>query len=604
MIGRSFASVLYLCSLAIAAAPDGAAVYKERCAVCHENAGKDARVPARDVLAKLTPESIETALTSGVMKEQGRALSSDQKRAVASFLSAKPTGASIQPAAPANQCTSTPAFAIGAQDWNGWGRDLANTRYQPNPGLTAGDVPKLKLKWAFAYPAAYTFGQPTIAGGRIFVTSATGTIYSLDAKTGCTYWTAETVRAGARTAVTIGRLPRSSKPKFAAYFGDETATVRAVDAETGQPIWSTKVEDLSIARITGAPVLYRDRLYVPVSSIEEAAAMNARYECCKFRGSVVALDAYTGKLIWKSFSIPDPPKPFKTNSSGTQMYGPAGAAIWASPAIDAKRNLIYVGTGNSYTDVETTTANAILAFDLDTGSLKWSNQATPKDNFLVGCFAPGMGNCPKEMGPDFDFGSSPILRKLPNGKDVILAGQKSGVVYALDPDSRGKILWQQKVGHGSALGGVEWGLTADEKQVYVAIADEIVPKEAKPGLTALKMDSGEVVWTQPAPAPECSWGKGRCMAGQSQAISAMPGVVFSGALDGHLRAYSTKDGSLIWDYDTGVAFDAVNGVTGKGGSLDTGGPTIADGMLYVHSGYGRIIGQPGNVLLAFSVEGK
>jgi polyvinyl alcohol dehydrogenase (cytochrome) len=341
-----------------------------------------------------------------------------------------------------------------------------------------------------------------------------------------------------------------------------------------------------------------------VSSIAEAVATNAKYECCKFRGSVVALDASTGKLLWKSFSIPDPPKPFKTNSSGTQMYGPAGAAIWSSPTIDTKRKLIYVGTGNSYTDVETTTANAILAFDLDTGSLKWSNQVTPKDNFLVGCFAPGLGNCPKEPGPDVDFGSSPILRKLPNGKDVILAGQKSGVVYALDPNNRGKILWQQKVGHGSALGGVEWGFTADESQVYVAIADSIVAKEGKPGLSALKIDSGEVLWTQSTPAPVCSWGKGRCMTGQSQAISAMPGIVFSGAMDGHLRAYSMKDGSVVWDYDTGVAFDTVNGVKGKGGSLDAGGPTLAGGMLYVHSGYGRIIGQPGNVLLAFSVEGK
>jgi polyvinyl alcohol dehydrogenase (cytochrome) len=604
MIGRSLAGLVFLYSFALAAAPDGAAVYKERCAVCHDNATKDARVPARDVLAKLTPENIETALTSGVMKEEGSALSADQKRAVASFLGAKPRDASIQPSAPANLCTSTPPLAIRAQDWNGWGRDLANTRYQPGPGLSSDDVPKLKLKWAFAYPAPYTFGQPAIVGGRIFVTSATGTIYSLDAKSGCTYWTAESVRAGARTAVTVGPMPRASKSRFAAYFGDESATVRAVDAETGQAIWQTKVEDLPVARITGAPTLYKDRLYVPVSSIAEAVATNAKYECCKFRGSVVALDASTGKLLWKSFSIPDPPKPFKTNSSGTQMYGPAGAAIWSSPTIDTKRKLIYVGTGNSYTDVETTTANAILAFDLDTGSLKWSNQVTPKDNFLVGCFAPGLGNCPKEPGPDVDFGSSPILRKLPNGKDVILAGQKSGVVYALDPDNRGKILWQQKVGHGSALGGVEWGFTADEKQVYVPIADAIVPKDGKPGVSALKMDSGEVVWTQPAPAPICSWGKGRCMVGQSQAISAIPGIVFSGAMDGHLRAYSTKDGSIVWDYDTGVAFDTVNGVKGKGGSLDTGGPTIADGMLYVHSGYGRIIGQQGNVLLAFSVEGK
>lgn len=596
------AGLVFVCSLAMAAAPEGAAIYKQRCAVCHDKADKDARTPTRDLLAKLTPERIETALTSGVMKEQGSGLSGDEKRALAAFLSAKPAGSVQAPAA--NLCTSKPPFAPDGRDWNGWGRELANTRYQPAPGLTAGDVPKLKVKWAFAYPAVYTFGQPAVVGGRVFVTSATGTIYSLDARTGCTYWTAETVKAGARTAITIGPMPRGSKSKFAAYFGDETATVRALDAETGEPIWQNKVDDHPVARITGAPTLYKDRLYVPVSSIEEASASSAKYECCKFRGSLVALDAYTGKLIWKSYTIADPPRPFKTNSAGTQMYGPAGAAIWSSPTIDVKRKLIYVGTGNSYTDVETTTANAILAFDLESGSLKWSNQVTPKDNFLVGCLAPGMGNCPKEMGPDVDFGSSPILRTLANRKDVVLAGQKSGVVYALDPDERGRIVWQQKVGQGSALGGVEWGFAADERQAYVAIADEIVAKTGKPGLSAIRIDTGEVAWTQAAPAPVCTWGKSRCLAGQSQAVSAIPGIVFSGALDGHLRAYSTKDGSVVWDFDAGIPFETVNGVKGKGGSLDAGGPAIAGGMLFVHAGYGRIVGQPGNVLLAFSVEGK
>ncbi len=596
------AAIAFVCCAAMGAAPDGAAIYKERCAACHDQAGKEGRTPTRELLAKLTPERIEAALVSGVMKEQASALSGEEKRAVAAFLGAKPAKWIEAPAAGA--CASRAPLAPGAGDWNGWGRDVANTRYQPAPGLSAQDVPKLKLKWAFAYPAAYTFGQPTVVGGRVFVTSATGTVYSLDGKTGCVYWAAETVKAGARTAITIGPMPRGAKSRFAAYLGDETATVRALDAETGEPIWETRVDDHPVARITGAPTLYNGRLYVPVSSIEEAAASSAKYECCKFRGSLAALDAYTGKLIWKAYTIADPPRPFKTNPAGTQMYGPAGAAVWSAPTIDVKRKLLYVGTGNSYTDVETTTANAILAFDLESGSLRWSNQVTPKDNFLVGCLAPGMGNCPREMGPDVDFGSSPILRRLANGKDVILAGQKSGVVYALDPDERGKIIWRQKIGVGSALGGVEWGFAADERQAYVAIADEIAGKTGKPGLSAIRIESGEVAWTRATPAPVCAWGKSRCLAGQSQAVSAIPGIVFSGALDGHLRAYSTGDGSVVWDFDAGVGFETVNGVKGQGGSLDAGGPTIAGGMLFVHAGYGRIVGQPGNVLLAFSVEGR
>src|SRR6516165_3467125 len=223
-----------------------------------------------------------------------------------------------------------------------------------------------------------------------------------------------------------------------------------------------KLDDHPVARITGSPVLYKDRLYVPVSSIEEVLGQNPKYECCKFQGAIGALDAYTGKLIWKTRTISDPPRPFQKNSAGTQMYGPAGAAVWSAPTLDLKRRVIYAGTGNSYTESETNTTNAIIAIDMDTGSLKWSNQATPRDAFLFGCANPGVGNCPKEPGPDVDFGASPILYTLPDGRQVILAGQKSGAVYALDPDNKGKTMWSMQVGAGSALGGVEWGLAADE----------------------------------------------------------------------------------------------------------------------------------------------
>ena len=235
----------------------------------------------------------------------------------------------------------------------------------------------------------------------------------------------------------------------------------------------------------------------------------------------------------------------------------------------------------------------------------WSNQVTPKDNFLVGCSKPGVGNCPEEAGPDYDFGSSPILRTLKNGKRVLLAGQKSGVIHALDPDQLGKILWQYKAGEGSALGGIEWGPAADDEQVYVAISDVIrKPGKAPGGITALKIATGEKVWHTPAPKVECSWGRGSCSAAQSAAVTVIPGVVLSGAMDGHMRGYSTKDGSIVWDFDSGIEFATVNGVKAKGGSFDAAGPTVAGGMMFLHSGYGRIIGQGGNVLLALTVDGK
>lgn len=545
------------------------------------------------------------ALTTGTMREQAKALNDPERRALTAFLTGKePVGVSASKSM-ANSCSSAPApIVLNDSGWNGWGRDLDNSRYQPHPGINPEDIPKLKVKWAFGYAGMFTYGQPTVIGDRLYVTSGNGTVFALNAQTGCTYWALE-IGTSARTAISVGPLPANSGAKFAAYFGDDKAVVHAVNADDGKEVWQLRVDEHPVARVTGAPILYKDKLFVPVSSIEEVSGRNPKYECCKFRGSVAVLNAYTGKLLFKTHTITDPPTAWKKNSTGTQMYGPAGAAVWSAPTLDLKRKVLYAGTGNSYTDVDQNTANAILAIDMETGSLKWARQATPKDNFLVGCNQPGVGNCPETVGPDVDFGSSPVLRTLPGGKQVLLAGQKSGAVYALDPDHRGQILWQRKVGEGSALGGVEWGFAADNDNAYVAIADSVLgPDKGKPGLTALKLTTGEPVWHSDAPKVECSWGKSRCLPAQSQAVTVIPGVVFSGSMDGHLRGYSTKDGSIVWDFDTGVSFETVNGVKGKGGSLDAAGPTVANGILYVNSGYGRIVGQGGNVLLAFSVDGQ
>lgn len=595
-----------VCLSPLLAAPDAEALYKERCAACHDNATD--RIPPRSVLAGYRPEIVIRSLTTGTMREHGKGMSDEDKQAMARFVTGKELGSAVADLQPKNLCAAPPpAISLTADsNWNGWGRDLENTRFHPKPGLKAEDVPKLKVKWAFAFPnARYTYGQPTVIGDRLYITSAAGTVYALNARSGCLYWTFEAGNES-RTAITVGALPAGSPARFAAYFGDDKANVYAIDADTGTSLWKTRVDEHPVGRVTGAPILYKDKLYVPVSSVEEAIAQNLKYECCKFRGAVAALDARTGKLLWKTHTITDPPKPFKKNSAGTQMYGPAGAAVWSAPTVDTKRGLIYVGTGNSYTDVETATANAIVAIDMETGSLKWVNQATPRDNFIMGCPKPGVGNCPENEGPDVDFGSSPVLRSLARGKQVLLAGQKSGEVYGLDPDNRGKILWQRKVGEGSALGGVEWGFAADGEHAYVAIADVFArpPAKARPGIAALKIATGEQVWFTPAPKAVCSWGTSRCLPSQSQAVTAIPGAVFSGSMDGRLRAYSAKDGSIVWDFDTGVSFETVNGVAGQGGSLDGAGPTVSNGMLFVTSGYGRIVGRGGNVLLAFSVDGK
>jgi polyvinyl alcohol dehydrogenase (cytochrome) len=591
---------------AAAMSPEGAELYSKKCAMCHDN--PQDRIPPLFLIRRRSAEDVIMTLTSGSMKQQASGLSADQIRALAIHLTGKQPGPPIDLNSGMNRCAAQakPIDLKGPQ-WNGWGNDLENSRFQPNPGIKAEDVPKLKVKWAWAHPGPMATGQPTIIGDRLYLTIEAGMIVCLNAQTGCAYWAMQP-GAAVRAAVSVGSIPAGSAPagskaRAAVYFGDEKSYVQALDADTGKPLWKTKIENHFLSRITGAPALYRNRIYVPVSSFEETAGRDNKYECCTFRGSLVALDAYTGKILWKSFTVQDEPKPFKKNSAGTQMYGPAGGAIWSAPTIDLKRKLIYVGTGNSYTDIESGHTDAIVAFEMETGKVKWVNQATAKDNFLVGCRQPGVGNCPDQGGPDHDFGSSPVLRTLSNGKQVLLGGQKSGVMWGFDPDNNGKALWQVKVGNGGALGGVEWGFAADAENVYVPIADT-GGAGRKPGLTALKIATGAQLWQIPAPAPKCAWGTSRCNNSQSAASTVIPGAVFSGTADGHLRAYSAKDGSILWDVDTAQPVETVNAGQAKGGTLDGGGPTVANGVLYTNSGYGRLIGYPGNLLLAFTVDGK
>jgi polyvinyl alcohol dehydrogenase (cytochrome) len=577
-------------------------IYKQKCASCHDNA--QGRIPPLFLIRRRSAEDVIQTLTSGPMRQQAAGLSADQVRALAIYLTGKQPGLPVEANLNVNLCkTVAPPIDLKAPQWNGWGCDSDNSRFQPRPGITADDVPRLKVKWAFAHPGPMATGQPTIIGDRIFLTTEAGVIFCLNAQTGCTYWT---MNAGAavRAAISVGRLAQGAHSRFGVFFGDERSNVQALDAATGRLIWKTKIEEHLLSRITGSPLLYGNRLYVPVSSFEETAGRDPGYECCKFRGSIVALDTSTGRVIWKSYSVQETPHPFKKNSAGTQMYGPAGGAIWSAPTIDTKRKLIYAATGNSYTDVPTSHSDAIIALDIETGKLRWVNQLTPRDNFLVGCRQPGVGNCPEEAGPDYDFGSSPVLREIPGGKQLILAGQKSGVVYALDPDNQGKTVWQVRVGRGGALGGIEWGFAADKENLYVPVADTS-GEGRRPGLTALRISSGQLLWHVPAPVARCAWGTTRCNNSQSAAATVIPGVVFSGTADGHLRAYSAKDGSVVWEFDTAAErYQAINGMEAKGGTIDGGGPTIANGILYTNSGYGRLIGHPGNLLLAFSVDGK
>jgi len=598
---------------------DGEALFQQRCAACHE--GAVPKAPVRSALKQMSPENVRFALVNGAMKMQGLGLSSAQINAIAQYLTGKLPGKAEIPAE-AFCAAGGGAFSepLAKPHWIGWGADLEQHRFQPAEmaQLSAAQVPKLKLKWAFGFDGVTrAFGQPTVAGGRVFIGSAERKVYSLSAGTGCIYWVFD-ADFPVRTAISLG----ANGGGWAVYFGDQHAIAYAVDAATGKLIWKTRVDEHPAAVITGAPALAGERLYVPASSIEEFTGASPQYECCKFRGSLSALDVATGKVVWKSYTIAEEPKPTHKSNRGVQLWGPSGAGVWSSPTVDVKKHRVYVTTGDNYSDPPSNTSDSFLAFEMDTGKLAWSRQLTQGDAFNVDCGAPAekQVNCPEAKGPDFDFGSSPILVELGNGRRALVAGQKSGIVYALDPDQNGEILWQKRVGKGTSMGGVEWGSAADANKAYVAVSDvqwrpagtaggqesvfgsqlTLDPK-AGGGLFALNLTTGEIAWHTPHPGCKDKPG---CSPAQSAAVTAIPRVIFSGGLDGHLRAYAADDGRILWDVDTMTDYKTVNGVKAHGGSLDGPGAVVVGGMLYVNSGYAFLGSAPGNVLLAFSVDGK
>jgi polyvinyl alcohol dehydrogenase (cytochrome) len=584
------------------APPDGASVYKQKCAMCHDRSA-ETRAPAPSALRQMASANIVRALESGLMKDQGALLTAEEKSSVAEFLAGK-SGSVTQ----AKTCAAAP-FSMSGSQWNGWGADLENSRYQP-AGLAAGDVPKLKLKWAFAFPGTFVSnGPPIVAGGRVFVPSANRTIYSLDANTGCQYWTFE-AEAPVRTAITIAAAGRRN----VAFFGDQRGNAYSLDASSGELLWKTHIDDQPKARIVGAPVFYQGRVYVPLTDGEEGPSMSPNYECCSGRGGLIALDASTGKLIWKTYTIAEEAHVTGKNPAGAKTWGPSGASIWSAPTIDAEKGLIYAGTGDNFSDPATKTSDAVIAFDMKDGHIVWVKQLTEDDVFNMGCIEGLTHGCRpgEKIGPDFDIGASPILVKLASGKRVLLVSQKSAFVHALDPDKKGEILWRAQLGKGTALGGIQWGSASDGKNMYAALSDvgflyvgtppkRILDPKAGGGLFAFDIAPGKKVWEA---APPVCGDRLNCSPAQSAAITAIPGAVFSGSADGHLRAYASADGKVIWDFDTTREFTTVNGITAKGGSMDGPGPVVAGQMLLVPSGYAAWGGLPGNVLLAFTVEGK
>jgi polyvinyl alcohol dehydrogenase (cytochrome) len=586
------------------AAPQGEDVYQKRCAVCHDQVND--RIPPRSALQKMPAASILRALDAGAMMAVAFTMSRDDRIAVSEHLGTSDALSGPSPTAfCADRAVRLPAAPTTS--WIGWSPGNNNARFQPGPAarLTVDQVRRLELKWAFGFAGdTSAFAPPTVIDGQMFVGSAGGVVHAMRAESGCLQWTFQ-ANGPVRSSIVV--VPHGGQ--HALLFGDMTGWFYAVAAETGQLLWKVQVETHDSTRLTAGPIAYDGTVYVPVASWEETRAADLDYPCCTFRGSVVALRISDGRQLWKTW-MTDAPVERGKNARGTMRYGPSGVGVWATPTLDVKRNLLYIATGDNYSEPATDMSDAVIALDRATGRVVWSRQLTENDVYNGSCAA-----VPEGCGPDFDFGDSPILIQAPDGRELLLAGQKSGIVWALDPLKKGEVVWQTRVGVGGTNGGVQWGMATDGQRVFATVSDvkrspnrsqtdprrAVLDPAAGGGLTALRVADGGQEWH--VAATPCPVGRPLgCSPAQPGAVTGIPGVVFATSVDGHIRAHSVENGGLLWDFDTMHEFDTVNGVKARGGSIDGPGAVVVNGMVFISSGYPRNGGVPGNVLLAFAPE--
>jgi polyvinyl alcohol dehydrogenase (cytochrome) len=591
---------------ATAVAHSGEPLFNQYCASCH--LGQVPKAPHKMFLQMMAPDAIYSALDVGIMRSHAEKLSGEQKQQVATYLGGDHPVSTLR--APRCEGKAAAFDATRKPAASGWGITPENTRHidASDAGLTAADLPRLELKWAFAFPNSQRArSQPAVAYGAVYIGSQDGTVYALDEETGCIRWTFR-APAEVRTAVIVEPPALAGKHDGSplVFFGDLLARVYAVDAFTGEQRWTYKADDHPNATITGSPSLHEGTLYVPVSSLEVTSAADPAYECCTFRGSVVALDARTGQSRWKAYTIPTPPKESGRTRVGTRVLAPSGAPVWNSPAIDATRGVLYVGTGENYSSPANDTSDALIAFRLTDGAMVWHAQKTANDAWNVACMLPDNPNCPPENGPDVDFGASTILLRDARQGDLLLAGQKSGNVYGVDPEQRGKIVWRNKVGRGGIQGGVHFGMATDGERLFVPISDMQDEHDgrkhespSRAGIYALDPRTGKELWA--SPANDACAGRQFCDPGISATITSMPGAVLAGHMDGRLRAYDAATGKVVWEVDTTQEWKTVSGEVAHGGSFGGGaGPMIVHGKVFAASGYGLYFHMPGNVLLVFA----
>lgn len=582
----------------------GQILYASHCEACH--GGDVAKAPPMSLLGIMSPQSILRAMQSGVMQSQAAAMTDAQQRTLAEHLAGQSLAAHQVDSAPVCEGKAAQFDRQAMPATRGWGVDLGNRRFfdAGTAGMTARDADQLELKWAFAFPGAVRArSQPVIAGGALYVGSQDGTLWALEKKTGCVRWTFSTI-AEIRTGIVIEDRDADSDSDPLLFFGDIVGNVYAVSAVTGELAWRHRPDDHPSLTITAAPALHDGRLYVSLSSLEVTAAGDPGYACCTFRGGVAVYDARSGEHQFTSYTIDEAPAVVGRNDVGTARIAPSGAPVWNTPALDPGRGLMYVGTGENYSSPANDTSDAILALDMEDGDIVWSQQMTEGDAWNMGCETAGRVNCPPEDGPDYDFGAATILVTTSVGRDLLLAGQKSGEVFALDRDS-GDIVWRRMLGRGGIQGGVHFGMAVERDTLYVPMSDfDGGPRwsgKAYPGMFAVDILTGETLWYTPADEAACG-DREFCQPGLSAAASAIEGGVMAGGMDGMLRLYDRNSGKVLWSFDATREHVVLGGGKARGGSFGGGaGPVFDDGMLYAASGYGIYFHMPGNLLLAFGL---
>jgi len=601
------------------AAPSGAApaaaksmqdvaaeAFTSHCAQCH------AGVFGMEGFRKLTPKEVYAALRRGPMQEPATGLDDGVLHALAQMLGNPEAEHQRPPDGGAARCSASAPGGDGTAPWWGWAADPRNTRFVNHPHGKAA-IESMQLKWSFTFPdTGFVQGADNpvaVANGRVYVGNTNHWLYALDAQTGCAYWTFRadaSIRSGA--AVEAGMVT----------FGDLWGNVYGLDETTGALKWRHLVDTQSFVRISGSVTAEEGRVFVPVSYLQEALGVHPDRSCCTANGSAAAYDARTGKPLWQTYMIEQPLQYQGLTPKGAKRFGPSGAVIFTPPTLDLKRGLVYLATGNQTTGPYVPESDAIVAVDAKTGAKRWVKTLAPEkfggqDIYHLGCelwVDPSRQGCPPENpGPgghgDRDFAAPVMIVQRADGKEVLVAGSKDGMLYALDPDAKGNILWQRRLGDGGELGGIEYGMATDGELVYAPISDADFEKNTADGsLNAVDLMTGKLVWRTPTPRDGCKGKKddpSPCMNGILSPPVVMGDAVIVGAMDGVLRAYDKRNGRIFWSYDAVRSYTGVNGLEGKGGSFGMGGVTIVGDMMYVSAGtgLGSLAGRKGNVLLAF-----